>query len=101
MVEGLALGWGDIGASGLVVVVVLLILTDKLRPAKRADRELAVVEKQRDDAVEALRESHEVARINAESIRDLTASVEQLADGQEVAVNLIRAALPSPVRERS
>lgn len=112
MLEGIAVGWLDLGAGSIVVLVILLILTDKLWTERRAkaaiaaaldnaNQVLGIVTKQRDDVMEALRESHEVARINAESVRDLTDSVEKLSDGQEVAVNLIRAALPAPVRSES
>lgn len=86
-----AVGAGNLGAGALVAIVVLLVLTDRLRPAKRADRELAVITKERDDAVAALRESHEITRHLAESVRSLSDSAERLADGQDVTVNLIRA----------
>lgn len=92
-----ALGAGNLTAGALVGIVVLLVLTDRLRPARRADRELQVITEQRDDAIDAVREAHEVNRHLAESIRTLADASKRLADGQDVAVRLIRAALPPSV----
>lgn len=40
MIEGLALNWTDLGATGLVVLVVLMIFTGKLVPKRYYDEAL-------------------------------------------------------------
>lgn len=46
MLEGLALNWTEVGAKGIVVLTVLLILLGRLIPSKRLDDQRADYERQ-------------------------------------------------------
>lgn len=70
---GITVGWGDLGAGGLVVLVVLMILTGRLVPGKERDywRE-AFLEEQRQK-----RELMETGKVTRDVLKALPEAAEQ------------------------
>ena len=78
MIEGLPLGWTDIGATGLLVLVVVMIFTGRLVPKRYYDREV-----QRGDALQV-------------TVNSLTDQLRELTTDKDLALHML-----SSVRHRA
>jgi hypothetical protein len=95
VLEGLPPWAGNLTAGAALMVVALLAVTGKLLWHKWVERQLDELKKQRDDAMAVTREALEINRIHAEAYRELSQTVDTIADGQAVTLKLIQA-LPRP-----
>ncbi len=102
MIDGIPLNIADLGGWGAfilaVAVFVLAVFRDRIWTRARAIAAISAAEKQRDDAMDALRDAIEVNRLHAENGRDDAESLRRLAESSEVSANFIRA-FPSPRRD--
>ena len=78
MIDGIPLGWTDIGATGLVILVVVMIFTGRLIPKRYYDREV-----QRGDALQV-------------TVNSLTDQLRELTTDKDLALHLL-----SSVRSRA
>lgn len=95
MIEGIPQWAGDVTAAGALMLIALLAVTGRLLWHKWVERQIAAIERQRDDAMASLRDALEVNRIHAEAYRELSQTVDTIAEGQTVTLKLIQA-LPRP-----
>lgn len=85
MIEGLDLTWTDLGASGLLVLTVLLIFTGRLVPKRYYDEALARLAKADEDnkhlkkAAESLLEQNSELLTNADLSLALMQSIKSYA----------------------
>lgn len=94
MLEGIPLGWQQIGAVGLVTIFVLMMWTDRIITRSRhlevvnmlkdriteGDKRLGKVEKERDDALALAKTAIETSNIQARTKDASLAAVEAVRD---------------------
>lgn len=84
----------DIGAVGLVVLIVLLILTGRLIPKSTHERELEAAEKRTSDAVARGDEWKQTAKNTEEVNAVVRAQNSELIEGNKVVEAFLRASGP-------
>lgn len=87
----------DIGAVGLVALVVLMILTGRLIPKSTHDRELEAAEKRTSDAVARGDEWKHTAKATEEVNAIVRAQNSELIDANKVVKAFLQAAGPPTV----
>lgn len=85
----------DIGAVGLVALVVMMILTGRLIPKSAHDRELEAAEKRTSDAVARGDEWKQTAKDTEEVNAVVRAQNTQLIEGNRVVEAFLRSAGPA------
>lgn len=95
MIEGVPPWVGGITPTAALMLIAILAVTGKIQWHTWVERVVRDLTKQRDDALVALREALEINRIHAEAYRELSQTVDTIADGQTVTLKLIQA-LPRP-----
>lgn len=85
----------DIGAVGLVVLVVLMILTGRLIPKPTHERELEAAEKRTADAVARGDEWKQTAKATEEVSAVVRAQNSELIEGSKVVKAFLQASGPS------
>lgn len=87
MIEGLPLGWTDLGATGLLVLTVILIFTGRLVPKRYYDEALARLEKADADKEHLKKAAESLLSQNTELLTntDLTLALLQSIKGYAAA----------------